>query len=73
MPRSILHACSNKAWTTLSVKPSSQPMRQTARNIGIGSKTKRRPEGLIRWGNSLGRREIEPESFVSSSCVGIDF
>jgi len=31
---------------------------------------KRRPERLIRLGNSLGRREIEPESFVSSSCVG---
>jgi hypothetical protein len=30
----------------------------------------RRPDRLIRWRNRLGRRVIEPESFVSSSCVG---
>src|SRR6266478_6567015 len=34
---------------------------------------KRRPERLIRWRNSLGRRVIEPESSVSSSCVGDQF
>jgi hypothetical protein len=34
---------------------------------------KRRPERLIRQRNSLGRREIEPEIFVSSSCVGDRF
>jgi len=33
----------------------------------------RRPERLIHWGNSRGRRGIEPESFVSSSCVGDQF
>jgi hypothetical protein len=31
---------------------------------------KRRPGRVIRQRNSLGRREIEPEIFVSSSCVG---
>src|SRR5579864_1963482 len=34
---------------------------------------KRRPKRHVRWGNSLGRRVIEPESFVSSSCVGDRF
>jgi hypothetical protein len=33
----------------------------------------RRPERLIHWRNSRGRRGIEPESFVSSSCVGDRF
>jgi len=31
---------------------------------------KRRPDRLTGMRNSLGRRVIEPESFVSSSCVG---
>jgi len=33
----------------------------------------RRPGRLIQWRNSRGRRVIEPESFVSSSCVGDQF
>jgi len=33
----------------------------------------RRPERLIHWRSSRGRRVIEPESFVSSSCVGDQF
>ena len=36
----------------------------------IHPQLKRRPGRLIRSRNRLGRREIEPESFVSSSCVG---
>lgn len=34
---------------------------------------KRRPDRLTGMRNSLGRRVIEPESFVSSSCVGDQF
>jgi len=34
---------------------------------------KRRPERLIRWIKRSGRREIEPEIFISSSCVGDQF
>jgi hypothetical protein len=34
---------------------------------------KRRPDRLAGMRNSLGRRVIEPESFVSSSCVGNQF
>ena len=30
----------------------------------------RRPDRLTGMRNSLGRRQIEPENFVSSSCVG---
>ena len=33
----------------------------------------RRPDQLTGIRNSLGRRLIEPESFVSSSCVGDQF
>src|SRR5580704_16843417 len=33
----------------------------------------RRPDQLTGMRNSLGRRLIEPESFVSSSCVGDQF
>src|SRR6266851_2234222 len=33
----------------------------------------RRPDQLAGMSNSLGRRLIEPESFVSSSCVGEQF
>jgi hypothetical protein len=33
----------------------------------------RRPEWLIQWRNSLGRRVIKLESFVSRSCVGDQF
>jgi len=39
----------------------------------MGPKTMRRPGRLIQWRNSRGRRVIEPESFVSSSCVGDQF
>jgi hypothetical protein len=34
---------------------------------------KRRPDQLAGMRISLGRRVIEPESFVSSSCVGDQF
>jgi hypothetical protein len=33
----------------------------------------RRPDQLAGMSNSLGRRQIEPESFVSGSCVGTQF
>jgi hypothetical protein len=36
-------------------------------------KMKRRPDRLTGMRISLGRRVIEPESFVSSSCVGDQF
>ncbi len=41
--------------------------------LGAAKKGKRRPDQLLPVRNSLGRRENEPESFVSSSCVGDQF
>jgi hypothetical protein len=39
-------------------------------NLRCPTIKKRRPDGLIRLGRSLGRRKTEPKIVVSGSCVG---
>jgi hypothetical protein len=49
-----------------------RPMQPRSKSL-ILWKMMRRPDQLAGMRNSLGRRQIEPESFVSSSCVGDQF